>query len=295
MQKLARLWPVLFLIVSLLLLKIACGTETNVIPTSPTINATPKEEAAISISVLTSPTINATPKKEAATSISEVPKPTPSRTPIPLPQVRVLYNSINVRSGPGIEYASIAYLYLNDLATVLDTNADSSWYLVQLDDNSEGWVGSTVVELMGSVNLVLTPTIRAAGVTKQLRVSLSSVSLRSGPGTDFPVIEYLYVGDIVNALGVTHNGNWYNVQLKNGKKGWLAASVVEPIGGQRLNVSIVVTVPAAPERNNASSGLSQPSQSCCKICTVGKACGNSCISRSYTCHQPAGCACNAAP
>lgn len=34
------------------------------------------------------------------------------------------------------------------------------------------------------------------------------------------------------------------------------------------------------------------SQSCCKICTTGKACGNSCISRSYTCHQPIGCACN---
>jgi len=31
---------------------------------------------------------------------------------------------------------------------------------------------------------------------------------------------------------------------------------------------------------------------CCKICTTGKACGNSCISRSYTCHQPPGCACN---
>lgn len=31
---------------------------------------------------------------------------------------------------------------------------------------------------------------------------------------------------------------------------------------------------------------------CCKICTKGKACGNSCISRSYTCHQPRGCACN---
>lgn len=34
------------------------------------------------------------------------------------------------------------------------------------------------------------------------------------------------------------------------------------------------------------------SRPCCKICTTGKACGNSCISRSYTCHQPRGCACN---
>ena len=33
--------------------------------------------------------------------------------------------------------------------------------------------------------------------------------------------------------------------------------------------------------------------SCCKICSKGKACGNSCISRSYTCHKGVGCACNA--
>ena len=31
---------------------------------------------------------------------------------------------------------------------------------------------------------------------------------------------------------------------------------------------------------------------CCKYCKKGKACGNSCISRSYTCHKPNGCACN---
>ena len=32
--------------------------------------------------------------------------------------------------------------------------------------------------------------------------------------------------------------------------------------------------------------------SCCKICKTGKACGDSCISKSDTCHQPPGCACD---
>jgi beta-lactamase superfamily II metal-dependent hydrolase len=35
------------------------------------------------------------------------------------------------------------------------------------------------------------------------------------------------------------------------------------------------------------------SPACCKICTRGKACGNSCINRAYQCRQPAGCACDA--
>jgi hypothetical protein len=31
---------------------------------------------------------------------------------------------------------------------------------------------------------------------------------------------------------------------------------------------------------------------CCKICTVGKACGNTCISRDKICHVGQGCACD---
>lgn len=32
---------------------------------------------------------------------------------------------------------------------------------------------------------------------------------------------------------------------------------------------------------------------CCKVCSKGKACGDSCISRKKTCHKPPGCACDA--
>ncbi|KPU82812.1 hypothetical protein JI58_09805 [Marinosulfonomonas sp. PRT-SC04] len=31
---------------------------------------------------------------------------------------------------------------------------------------------------------------------------------------------------------------------------------------------------------------------CCKVCRKGKACGNSCIKRTYTCSKGVGCACN---
>lgn len=31
---------------------------------------------------------------------------------------------------------------------------------------------------------------------------------------------------------------------------------------------------------------------CCKTCTKGKACGNTCIARDKVCHRPPGCACD---
>ena len=44
----------------------------------------------------------------------------------------------------------------------------------------------------------------------------------------------------------------------------------------------------------ASSGATCiPADKCCKICDEGYACGNSCISRTKTCHKGRGCSCNA--
>lgn len=43
--------------------------------------------------------------------------------------------------------------------------------------------------------------------------------------------------------------------------------------------------------NNYNDDYDTPS-GCCKICSKGKACGDSCISRDYTCHKGVGCACD---
>jgi hypothetical protein len=48
-------------------------------------------------------------------------------------------------------------------------------------------------------------------------------------------------------------------------------------------------------RNEFPSALSRANavaQQCCKICTTGKACGDTCIARDKTCRVGAGCACD---
>ncbi len=54
------------------------------------------------------------------------------------------------------------------------------------------------------------------------------------------------------------------------------------------DVAEKITVPTT----TSTSPRPAPKNYCCKTCSKGKACGNSCISRSYTCHQPPGCACD---
>ena len=62
----------------------------------------------------------------------------------------------------------------------------------------------------------------------------------------------------------------------------------------RSEASRIAKVPRLDGNDAVSSYLPGTTGSaCCKVCIVGKACGNSCISRSYTCRQPPGCACDA--
>lgn len=158
--------------------------------------------------------------------------------------------------------------------------------------------------------LTASATATATPIPLTLRVVPTSINFRAGPGTSYPVLTTLQAGDTVTVIAISGDGAWYNVRTAAGKIGWLGASVVEVVGGSGENdVPVAVTVPAPPTPTNTPrppnptpvpnpppTNPPPPSSNggCCRVCSVGKACGNSCINRNYTCHQPPGCACNAA-
>ena len=60
-----------------------------------------------------------------------------------------------------------------------------------------------------------------------------------------------------------------------------------------LKTQALPTWTIAPTRLPAPTQPPAPTQKvCCKVCTTSQACGDSCISKTKTCHQPPGCACN---
>jgi hypothetical protein len=64
------------------------------------------------------------------------------------------------------------------------------------------------------------------------------------------------------------------------------------------SIAIVIAATALTLLSPTSSRALQPQaacaaeQGCCKICSRGKACGNTCISRDKECHVGRGCACD---
>lgn len=68
----------------------------------------------------------------------------------------------------------------------------------------------------------------------------------------------------------------------------VAALVAVPLSSSASDEPAALDAPAAPHE----SGACVPQEKCCKVCSAGKACGNSCISAAKSCHKGRGCACN---
>jgi hypothetical protein len=59
---------------------------------------------------------------------------------------------------------------------------------------------------------------------------------------------------------------------------------------RRIALAILLLLPTAPTL--PSCGGDSPTSGCCKVCTTGKACGDTCIDADKTCNVGPGCACN---
>jgi hypothetical protein len=58
------------------------------------------------------------------------------------------------------------------------------------------------------------------------------------------------------------------------------------------NFSLILESSKSARGGSSGYHRSAPAYQCCKICTVGKACGDTCISRDKICHIGPGCACD---
>jgi len=97
--------------------------------------------------------VETVPTKES-TQVAETQTPRPQPPPTLMPTVesahhiKVVPNSVKVRSGPGVNDAVVGYLYAGDLYPILETSTDGSWFKIELEDGTEGWIATSVVEVM---------------------------------------------------------------------------------------------------------------------------------------------------
>lgn len=88
-----------------------------------------------------------------------------------------------------------------------------------------------------------TPVVTQSPTPVAVQIVRQLVYMRSGPAINFRIVDYLAQGTAVTVLGRTESGEWYNVQLADGRTGWINSQMVAA-AGEAPEIPLVGTIPA---------------------------------------------------
>lgn len=124
-------------------------------PVSQTTEAEPQvvQSAAIAVAaaVAENPTATPTPEAATATPSPEAATATPepaTATPVTDPEVRTA-SAMNVRGGPGTNYAVVGALNAGDAARITGKNGAGDWWQINFGGGTTGWVYGPLVTTSG--------------------------------------------------------------------------------------------------------------------------------------------------
>jgi uncharacterized protein YraI len=144
----------------------------------------------------------------------------------PVASVNTAY--LNVRSGPGLGYGSIATLPRGFGVQLLGRNSAYNWVLIGMTNGVQGWVNINYIYTTTSIsslpladNVAGTPIDPAGTIT-----GFFIAELRSGPNEANPVIATAPGGTNVQLVGRNFDASWALIRLPDGTTGWVPASAV---------------------------------------------------------------------
>ncbi len=173
--------------------------------------------------------------------------------------------TVNVRKGPGTNYAKIGQLDKND--SVSKVGVSGNWAIINWND---GVAYVSLTYLGGSSS----GSSGSGSTSDNIVQATSNVNVRSGPGTNYSVIGWLSKGSTVSKLGTS--GNWTKVTYdgitayvssayltayrgSSGSSGSSSGSS-QPYSGVYLYARVDTTVRLGPSSSNSAIGYLEPGQ-----------------------------------
>ena len=162
---------------------------------------------------------------------------------------------VNLRSGAGTNYSVVTCMRKNTKFTYVDGKLyNSQWYKIKLTSNSKtGYIRQDFATLLQTS----TDTPSTEKVTGY--VNDDYVNLRSGAGTNYSVVACMRKNTMFTFISTKlYNSNWYNIQLSDGKKGYIC----KPYATKNSSSSnpSTPTTPTAPTTPSGSIKLSSTSE-----------------------------------
>src|SRR5688572_24429553 len=141
-----------------------------------------------------------------------VASPQPPETPIGSFTVNI--GALNIRQGPGRNYAIIGSVVQGDVVEGYSQSLDGQWTQIKNAKGVSGW--SSTKYLARSVAATPPP-----GTETEMIVTSELVNIRSNPGPNYSVLGSVKRGDVVTVVNVSQDWEWMQIGGQLG--GWCAA------------------------------------------------------------------------
>lgn len=200
-------FPSLLLLI-FLLLTVACGQA------APTPLPEPSPSATLKISSPT-PSLTALPA-------------TATLSPTPVIIAGVTTALVNVRSGPGTEFAALGTLASGEPVEVELQSEDGLWLRILYPSapDGHGWVSAPFIRLTSGSTVPRDVTPTPEGPIGYVLIRLN---VRSGPGTSFESLGMLEAETQVILLAKNAVASWFQIEYPAGteKTGWVTAQYIQ--------------------------------------------------------------------
>ena len=177
-------------------------------------------------------------------------------------QVTTTNRAVNLRKGPGTQYASLGKL---PKGVKLDLVAQqAAWYKVTTPAGTTGWVTSSFVAPSQGTAASASAAAPAAPAAASSAAAVGTVSrartnLRQGPATAFASLGKLTANARLTLLA--RSGDWFKVQTKAGSIGWVSGDLLNISAAALRNVPVTNNVAAVPAKATTQATASIPGSS----------------------------------
>lgn len=160
------------------------------------------------------------------------------------PSGTVNTGALNIRTGPGINFDVVTYVYRGTVLMLLARNDDSSWVKITTSGGTQGWVNARYVQTAYPISSL--PIQFGASDSYTGTVVSYGLNMRTGPNASYPRITALSRGTGFRLLARDATGTWVKIQLFDGRQGWVHSGYITTTVAISVLPVEVVTPPTPP-------------------------------------------------
>lgn len=139
-------------------------------------------------------------------------------------KLRIGTDSLNVRTGPGLSYASLGMAARDETYTIL--NQEGDWYQIDFESGQKGWVANWLVVLETENTQEKEKQVKSGG-GQTVSINADGLRVRGGPSTDHRVVGVVSKGKEYKV--VSTDQDWLKITTEYGNV-WVHKDFVQVNG-----------------------------------------------------------------